>query len=129
MPTSVPRNSGQSLCGSLHSSVLRNSGVFSAPWSQEGCGSAQQLETSAACSQCRQLQEVLRTAEAEPMPCADQSVETVTERSTTTAVSSQGLAPFHQGFVGSHELLEEGGLQESQPLERPLPTLLQQGRE
>lgn len=44
------------------------------------------------------------------------------------AVGSQGLALSHQGFVSPRELLEEGGLQKSQPLERPLPTLSQQGR-
>ena len=71
----------------------------------------------------------VRTAEPEPTPCADQSMEMVTERSTTMATDSRGLlAPFSQGFENPRKLLEEGGLQKSQPMERPLSTPLQQGR-
>jgi len=71
----------------------------------------------------------VRTPEPEPPPCADRSMEMVTEGSTTTATDSQRLiAPFHQAFVNPHELLEEGGLQKSQPVEGPLSTPWQQGR-
>lgn len=68
----------------------------------------------------------VRTAEPQCTCCGDQSMEMVTERSTTMATDSQGLlAPFHQGSMNPRELLEEGGLQISQPVEEPLSTPLQ----
>lgn len=108
---------------------LINPEAFSVPWSQQDCGSAEQLETSASCSQLRQLQEVGKDCRATASTLCRPEHEMVTERSTTMATNSQGLlAPFHQGFVNPCELLEEGGLQKSQPVEGPLFTPLQQGR-